>query len=248
MPTKFVFTSATPTTVTGPATLISSDGLSATATVGTVTAAVPQPLRVWFFGTSLTANGNQPAGTRVRDSVPTRVGARLAQHVGGPVEVSNKGIGGRMFVWEQPGATIAPIAATLVAEIDAAADSAKPHAVYSEGGINDLTHVTKESIYQAHLTLAAAVKARGINYVPVTIAPVGPALGAAVNADRLWINNALRTAPPGTFSGLLDAEVLASGTDLAAAFDIGDGLHWNPYGNLRVADAAPLAALAPAAT
>ena len=28
---------------------------------------------------------------------------------------------------------------------------------------------------------------------------------------------------------------------------IGDGLHWNPYGNLRVADAAPLAALAPPA-
>jgi hypothetical protein len=205
-----------------------------------------EALRVWFYGTSLTAASILPAATRVRDSVPTRVGARLAQRTGRPVEVTNRGEGGRMFVcWIQPGAATPPIVSTMLLDIDSTPPEQRPHAVYSEGGINDLLHTTKQSIYQTHLVLNEAVQSRGIGYLPVTIAPVTATRGAADYApDRGWINDALRGTDPGVFAGLVDADAaLTAGGFLPPEYDVGDGLHWNPYGNLRVADAFPLSSL-----
>jgi lysophospholipase L1-like esterase len=126
-------------------------------------------------------------------------------------------------------------------------------------GVNDLGVLTRDvpatpeqhrtlvaDIIGAYRQMIARARERGIRIIGATIMPYGGSAyyhpGPASEADRQAINAWIRA--PGHFDAVIDFDAVtrdaADPTRLAAAVDLGDGLHPSPAGYAIMADAIPL--------
>lgn len=114
-----------------------------------------------------------------------------------------------------------------------------PGEVWCLVGTNDLCHMTATQICTQIGQIAAAVAAAGARWRVGTVCPTGAAYPwrGCHEPDRQAVNGWLRAVYPGALFDF-DAALRAPSGVLDPTYDIGDALHPNVWGHVRMADTA----------
>lgn len=114
-----------------------------------------------------------------------------------------------------------------------------PDEVWCLVGTNDLCHITPTAVCTAIGAIAQSVVASGARWRVGTICPTGVAYPwrSCHEPDRQAVNGWLRAVYPGALFDF-DAALRAPSGVLDPTYDVGDALHPNVWGHVRMADTA----------
>lgn len=210
------------------------------------------------FGDSITDGFQGPASLLPQDPATVDLNQRYPDYLkrridaaGLPFFVSNAGISGNRVCTAGDVPALGPAAGKRV-DTDVLARCGVGTVIWLEG-INDigLTHgLTVADLAEGYTTVIDKLHARGVTVLQGTLTPSGgnsrPSYGVDGQDLRRAVNRWIRTNSPA--DGVIDFDAAvadpANPDHLDARYDGGDGLHFNPAGYQRLAEAVDLDLLA----